>query len=60
MICAQGGEAGGHTSDVPFSILVPAVVDLCKSARSPLTHEPVIVVAAGGISDGRGLAASLS
>ncbi|KIK24982.1 hypothetical protein PISMIDRAFT_677777 [Pisolithus microcarpus 441] len=60
IICAQGGEGGGHTGDIPFSILVPAVVDLCKDARSPLTGEPIIVVAAGGIADGRGLAAALS
>ncbi|KAK0448313.1 2-nitropropane dioxygenase [Desarmillaria tabescens] len=60
IICAQGGEGGGHTGDTPFSILIPAVVDLCKDAKSPLTGEPVIVVAAGGIADGRGLAASLA
>ncbi|KDQ60627.1 hypothetical protein JAAARDRAFT_151171 [Jaapia argillacea MUCL 33604] len=60
IICAQGGEGGGHTGDTPFSILIPAVVDLCKNSKSPLTGEPVIVVAAGGIADGRGLAASLS
>jgi len=60
IICAQGGEGGGHTGDTPSSILIPATVDLCKHAKSPLTGEPVIVVAAGGISDGRGLAAALS
>ncbi|ESK88295.1 2-nitropropane dioxygenase [Moniliophthora roreri MCA 2997] len=60
IICAQGGEGGGHTGDTPFSILIPAVVDLCKDKKSPLTGEPVIVVAAGGIADGRGLAAALS
>ncbi|KAF4615493.1 hypothetical protein D9613_002901 [Agrocybe pediades] len=60
IICAQGGEGGGHTGDTAFSILIPAVVDLCKDAKSPLTGEPVIVVAAGGIADGRGLAAALS
>ncbi|KAF8842563.1 2-nitropropane dioxygenase [Paxillus ammoniavirescens] len=60
IICAQGGEGGGHTGDTPFSILIPAVVDLCKNARSPLTGEPIVVVAAGGIADGRGLAAALS
>lgn len=60
IICAQGGEGGGHTGDTPFSVLIPAVVDLCKDAKSPLTGEPIIVVAAGGIADGRGLAAALS
>lgn len=60
MICAQGGEGGGHTGDTAFSILIPAVVDLCKEAQSPLTGKPVIVVAAGGIADGRGLAAALA
>ncbi|KAG1749048.1 2-nitropropane dioxygenase [Suillus paluster] len=60
IICAQGGEGGGHTGDTPFSILIPATVDLCKNAKSPLTGEPVVVVAAGGIADGRGLAAALS
>ena len=60
IICAQGGEGGGHTGDTPFSILIPACVDICKNAISPLTGKPVLVVAAGGIADGRGLAASLS
>jgi len=60
IICAQGGEGGGHTGETPFSILIPATVDLCRNAKSPLTGEPVIVVAAGGIADGRGLAAALS
>ncbi|OJA12228.1 hypothetical protein AZE42_11671 [Rhizopogon vesiculosus] len=60
IICAQGGEGGGHTGDTPFSILIPTTVDLCRNAKSPLTGEPVIVVAAGGIADGRGLAAALS
>ncbi|KAJ7067206.1 2-nitropropane dioxygenase [Mycena amicta] len=60
IICAQAGEGGGHTGDTPFSILIPTVVDLCKNYKSPLTNEPVIVVAAGGIADGRGLAAALA
>ncbi|GMK59758.1 hypothetical protein CspeluHIS016_0803640 [Cutaneotrichosporon spelunceum] len=59
IICAQGGEGGGHTGDVPFSILIPACVDACRGKTSPLTGKPVSVVAAGGIADGRGLAASL-
>jgi len=60
ILCAQGGEGGGHTGDVATSILIPKVVDLCKGARSSLTGGPIYVVAAGGIFDGRGLAAALS
>ena len=60
IICAQSGEGGGHTGDTPFSILIPACVDVCKNVKSPLTGEPVMVIAAGGIADGRGLAAALS
>lgn len=60
LLCAQGGEAGGHTGDIPFSILIPAIVDACKGARSPLTGGPVYVIAAGGVHSGRSLAAALS
>eukprot|EP00659_Diplonema_papillatum_P011421 gene11421-17571_t len=60
LICAQGYEAGGHTGDIATMPLIPQCVDLCKDARSPLHGGPVYVVAAGGIFDGRGLAASLS
>lgn len=59
IICAQGGEGGGHTGDIPFSILIPAVVDVTKNYRSPLTGQPALVVAAGGVNDGRSLAAAL-
>ncbi|KAH9897495.1 2-nitropropane dioxygenase [Xylariomycetidae sp. FL2044] len=59
LICAQGGEAGGHTGEIPFSILVPACVDICKTYVSPVTGGPVQVVAAGGVNDGRSLAAAL-
>ena len=58
-ICIQGGESGGHTGDIPFSILVPACVDICKGSRSPMTGGQVIVIASGGVFDGRGLAAAL-
>jgi NAD(P)H-dependent flavin oxidoreductase YrpB (nitropropane dioxygenase family) len=58
MVIAQGGEGGGHTGDVPTSILIPAVVDLCKNTKSPFTGEPVQVVAAGGIFNGQGVAAA--
>mmetsp|Transcript_37180 Transcript_37180/g.72093 ORF Transcript_37180/g.72093 Transcript_37180/m.72093 type:complete len:360 (-) Transcript_37180:75-1154(-) len=60
LICAQGGEGGGHTGEVGTSILIPAAVDLCKGHKSPMTGQPVYVVAAGGIYDGRGLAMSLA
>lgn len=56
----QGGEGGGHTGDVPTSVLIPVVADLCRGRTSPLTGEPVRVVAAGGIFDGRGLAMALA
>ncbi|KAI9330978.1 2-nitropropane dioxygenase [Obelidium mucronatum] len=59
IICAQGGEGGGHTGDVATSILIPKVVDLCKGHKSKLNGGPIHVVAAGGIYDGRGLAMSL-
>ncbi|KAF4160906.1 hypothetical protein CNMCM6069_006814 [Aspergillus lentulus] len=59
IVCAQGGEGGGHTGDIPFSVLVPAVVDVAKRYKSPMTGQPALVVAAGGINDGRSLAASL-
>lgn len=59
IICSQGGEGGGHTGHIPTTILIPAVVDLCKGVKSPLTGGPVQVIAAGGIHNGQLLAASL-
>ncbi|EXJ68870.1 oxidoreductase [Cladophialophora psammophila CBS 110553] len=59
IICAQGGEAGGHTGDTPTSVLIPACADIVKNYTSPLTGQPVQLVAAGGIYDGRGIAAAL-
>lgn len=59
IVCAQGTEGGGHTGDIANSILIPAVVDVAKKYKSPLTGEPALVVAAGGIYDGRSLASSL-
>lgn len=60
IICAQGTEGGGHTGEIASSVLIPKVVDVCKAAKSPLTGGPVLVLAAGGIFDGRGLAAALN
>ncbi|KAJ3355658.1 hypothetical protein HDU83_003040 [Entophlyctis luteolus] len=60
IICAQGGEGGGHTGDVATSILIPKVVDLCKGHKSKLNGGPIHVIAAGGIYDGRGLAMALA
>jgi NAD(P)H-dependent flavin oxidoreductase YrpB (nitropropane dioxygenase family) len=59
LICAQAGEGGGHTGDISASILLPAVVDAVKGRSSPLTGQPIWVVGAGAVYDGRGLAANL-
>jgi NAD(P)H-dependent flavin oxidoreductase YrpB (nitropropane dioxygenase family) len=59
IICAQGGEAGGHTGDIASMVLIPACADICKQYTSPLTGKPVTLVAAGGINDGRSVAAAL-
>lgn len=55
ILAAQGGEAGGHGMTVRSTFtLVPDVVDLAAE-RAPDT----LVLAAGGVADGRGLAAAL-
>lgn len=59
LICAQGGEGGGHTGDVPTTILIPEVARLCAGKTSPLTGQPVQVIAAGGIFNGQSLSAAL-
>ncbi|KAM0343040.1 hypothetical protein ACHAPU_008941 [Fusarium lateritium] len=60
MVCAQGGEGGGHTGDVANSILIPAVADIAAKFHPPLLKGlPALVLAAGGISSGRSLASSL-
>jgi enoyl-[acyl-carrier protein] reductase II len=52
LVVAQGTEAGGHTGQVASFPLIPQIVDTV-GAQVP-------VVAAGGIFDGRGLAAALA
>ncbi|KNG87537.1 oxidoreductase, 2-nitropropane dioxygenase family [Aspergillus nomiae NRRL 13137] len=59
IICAQGGEGGGHTGDVPTTVLIPTVAKLCQGKKSPLTGQPVQVVAAGGLFNGNSVAAAL-
>ena len=59
IICAQGGEGGGHTGDVPTTILIPTVVQLVKGKTSPMTGRPVQVIAAGGMFNGQSLAAAI-
>lgn len=59
IVCAQGGEGGGHTGDISGNILIPAVVDVASNFKSPLTGQKALVVAAGGIYNGRGVAAAL-
>jgi enoyl-[acyl-carrier protein] reductase II len=50
IVAAQGTEAGGHTGEVGGLALIPQVVDAVK----------IPVLAAGGITDGRGLVAALA
>jgi enoyl-[acyl-carrier protein] reductase II len=52
LVIAQGTEGGGHTGQVATFPLVPLIVDA--------VGDEVPVVAAGGIFDGRGLAAALA
>lgn len=51
-VIVQGAEGGGHTGQVPTTLLLPQVVDA--------VGDRVAVVAAGGFFDGRGLVAALA
>jgi enoyl-[acyl-carrier protein] reductase II len=50
VVAAQGTEAGGHTGEIGTLALVPQVVDAVQ----------IPVLAAGGIADGRGVAAAIA
>ena len=49
-IIAEGMEAGGHIGDITTMVLVPQIVDAVE----------VPVIAAGGVADGRGMAAAFA
>jgi NAD(P)H-dependent flavin oxidoreductase YrpB (nitropropane dioxygenase family) len=51
IIIAQSYEAGGHTGDIGAMVLIPTIVDAVA---------PTPVLAAGGIADGRQLAAAFA
>jgi len=51
-VIAQGAEGGGHTGQVPTSLLLPQVCDA--------VGDTVAVIGAGGFSSGRGLVAALA
>jgi len=51
LLVAQGTDGGGHTGYIGTISIVPAVVDACPG---------IPVIAAGGITDGRGVAAALA
>jgi NAD(P)H-dependent flavin oxidoreductase YrpB (nitropropane dioxygenase family) len=51
LLVAQGHEGGGHTGRIGTMVLLPAAIDAAH---------PVPVLAAGGIGDGRGIAAALA
>ena len=55
-VCVQGGEAGGHGKGTRSTFtLVPEAADLIAEQRPE-----VLLLAAGGVADGRSLAAALA
>ena len=53
IVCAQGTEAGAHTGAVSTMVLIPQVADALRGSG-------ILLVGAGGIYDGRGVAAAFS
>ena len=51
VIVAQGTEGGGHVGWMALSVLLPMIIDAV---------DEIPVIAAGGVADGRGLAAALA
>ncbi len=51
LVIAQGSEAGGHTGEIGTMVLIPQIVDAVA---------PLPVLAAGGIADGRQVAAAMA
>lgn len=60
LICAQGTEGGGHTGEIGTLTLIPQCVARCEGKTSELDGSPVLVVAAGGITTGKTMAAALN
>ena len=58
ILVAQGGEAGGHCGEISTMVLVPEVVDAAAAMADG--RDPIPVLAAGGIVDGRQMAAALA
>ena len=51
IVIAQSYEAGGHTGEIAGMVLIPQIVDAVA---------PLPVLAAGGIADGRQMAAAMA
>lgn len=59
ILCAQGSEGGGHTGDIPTSVLIPTIAGMCRGKKAPSGRD-VQVVAAGGLYNGQSVASALT